>query len=173
MTAELDSPALRAALVENYSLYAEGLDSKNWPLVRSCFADEVIIDYGSISDPTGSPDVARAAGDWLKVLQSVINGFDVTRHTITNHRFGFDEDLVSCRAYLIADHVIFPNPDLPLVSDADVATVIGEYTNHYANTANGWKIRRSRLVINYSRGNLELFGTAAQRVAEQPGSQQA
>ena len=173
MTAELDSPALRAALMENYSLYAEGLDSKNWPLVRSCFADEVNIDYGSISDPSGSPDVARASDEWLNVLQSVINGFDITRHTITNHRFGFDEELVSCRAYLIADHVIFPNPELPIISDADVATVIGEYTNHFAQTADGWKIRRSKLVINYSRGNLDLFGVAAERVAEQLGAQQA
>jgi hypothetical protein len=167
MTAEFDTPETRAALAENYSLYAQGLDSKDWALVRRCFADQVSIDYGTISDPTGSPDVPRNTQDWLQVLQSVINGFDITRHTITNHRTAFVDGLVSCRAYLIADHVIFSNPELPLVADDDVATVVGEYTNHYERTAEGWKICRSKLEIQYSRGNLALFVTAAERVAEQ------
>lgn len=171
MTDEFDTPEIRAALAENYSLYAQGLDSKDWPLVRSCFAKEVSIDYGSISDPTGSPDVPRKVDDWLSVLQSVINGFDVTRHTITNHRVAIADGVISCTAYLIADHVIFPNADLPLVADDDVVTVVGEYTNHYEQTDQGWKICRSKLTIQYSRGNLALFGTAAERVAEQLSQQ--
>lgn len=169
MTAEFDTPETRAALAENYSLYGQGLDTKDWSLVRSCFADQVAIDYGTISDPTGSPDVPRNVDDWLEVLQSVINGFDITRHTITNHRFSFADGQVSCRGYLVADHVIFADPALPIVSDDDVATVVGEYTNHYERTAQGWKITRSKLEIQYSRGNLALFGTAAERVAEQLG----
>ena len=29
---------IRNALIDSYNNYAEGLDSKNWPLVRACFA---------------------------------------------------------------------------------------------------------------------------------------
>ena len=158
-----------AAIAQAYSNYAEGLDSKNWPLVRRCFADEIYLDYGPMIDPGGSPDQPRAADDWMKMLQGVINGFDVTRHTITNHRFSFDGDSITCRAYLIADHVIFADPEVPLAGPEDVATVIGEYTNTYRRDSDGWKIHRSRLVIHYSTGNGDLFVTAAQRVAEQQG----
>ena len=77
-------------------------------MVRDCFADQVFIDYGSISDPTGSPDVGRDADEWLKVLQGVINGFDITRHAISNHRVTISDGVVNCRAYLSADHIIFP-----------------------------------------------------------------
>ena len=59
-------------MIDSFNLYAEGLDSKNWPMVRNCFADEVFIDYGEISAATGSPDQARPADDWMKHLQSVI-----------------------------------------------------------------------------------------------------
>ena len=52
---------VRSAMVDNYNAYAEGLDSKNWPLVRSCFCDEVYIDYGFISAPSGDPRVPRRA----------------------------------------------------------------------------------------------------------------
>ena len=156
---------IRNALIDNYNNYARGLDSKDCPLVRSCFAREVLIDYGSISAPTGDPAVPRVAEDWMQVLQSVINGFDITRHTITNHRVSITDSRVRCSAYLTADHVIFANPDLPVVNDEEVVTVVGEYTNDYQLEEDGWKICKSQLVVNWSSGNMALFEIAAQRAA--------
>jgi hypothetical protein len=160
-----DSLLVRSALIDNYNDYAEGLDSKNWPLVRACFADEVIIDYGNLSAADGDPLAPRRADDWMKYLQGVINGFDITRHIITNHRVSISDNQVSCRAYLSADHVIFPNADMPIVGDQDVVTVVGEYTNFYEQIGSEWKICGSELVVNYSRGNVALFIAAAERVA--------
>jgi len=155
---------IRNALIDNFNQYAQGLDSKDWPLVRACFADEVLIDYGAISAPTGDPAVPRRADDWLKILQGVINGFDVTRHAISNHRFSISRNEVSCRAYLTADHIVFPNPDLPIVGDQDVVTVVGEYTNFYTQIDGDWRICRSQLAVNWSRGNMGLFAAATERV---------
>ena len=39
----------RNALIDSYNQYAQGLDTKDWPMVRDCFADEVLIDYGDLS----------------------------------------------------------------------------------------------------------------------------
>ena len=156
---------IRNALIDNYNAYAQGLDSKDWPLVRSCFAREVLIDYGSISAPTGDPAIPRVAEDWMQVLQSVINGFDITRHTITNHRVSITDSRVRCSAYLTADHVIFTNPDLPVVNDEEVVTVVGDYTNDYQLEEDGWKICKSQLVVNWSSGNMALFEIAGQRAA--------
>jgi len=148
---------IRNALIDNYNAYAEGLDSKNWPLVRACFLDEIYIDYGPISDPTGAASVPRRADDWLQLLQSVINRFDITRHTITNHRVTIDGDTISCRAYLIADHVKFDAATAPHVTDENVVTVVGEYNNYYRQEGGQWKICRSELVVNWSRGNIGLM----------------
>lgn len=165
MSAALDSPETRNAVIDNYNRYAEGLDSKNWSLVRSCFADRVFIDYGDISDPTGASDVARQADDWMMVLQSVINGFDITRHTITNHRLEIADGLLSCRAYLTADHVIFANPELAIITEEEVVTVVGEYNNRYEYRDGLWQICYSALVVNYTRGNLDLMAEAMRRAA--------
>lgn len=156
---------ISSALIRNYNEYAQGLDSKDWQLVRNCFADQVYIDYGNISAPTGDPAVPREADDWLKILQSVINGFDITRHTITNHRVNMTDGQVSCMAYLIADHVIFADPEVPLVGDQDVVTVVGEYTNWYEKTGDSWKICKSQLVVNWSSGNIALLAEANKRAA--------
>jgi hypothetical protein len=160
-----DSPEIRNAFIDNYNNYAQGLDTKDWGMVRDCFADEVYIDYGGVSESTGSPDVARRSDDWMAVLQGVINGFDITRHIITNHRYDFSGEYPSCTAYLVADHVIFPNPEITIVSADDVVTVTGEYTNYYEQVGSSWKIRSSRLVMNYTGGNVELLGQAMEKAA--------
>ncbi len=159
----------RLGIIDTYNRYAEGLDSKNWPLVRSCFADSVYIDYGSISEPTGAPDVPREADAWLEVLQGVINGFDITRHTITNHRFSREGERIVCRAYLTADHVILANSDDTAAGPDEIATVVGEYTNTCELGDHGWKIRKSKLEMQWSRGNGELFPEAMARAAKLRG----
>lgn len=154
---------IRNALIDNYNAYAEGLDSKNWDLVRSCFCDEVYIDYGELSAASGDPAVPRQADEWMTYLQGVINGFDITRHTITNHRVTITDDEISCRAYLSADHVIYPDPDTNIIGADDVSTVVGEYNNHYRQVDGAWRICRSQLVVNWS-GNMALFVTAMERL---------
>ena len=165
MPAATELLEIRNAMIDSYNRYAQGLDTKDWALVRRCFADKVFIDYGSISDPTGSPDVARNSDDWMKQLQAVINGFDITRHAITNHRPEITGTSISCTAYLVADHVIFANPELPIVTPEEVVTVTGEYTNWYELHDGECKIIRSRLVVNYTGGNVALLGQAMARAA--------
>lgn len=165
MPTAIESLEIRNGMIDSYNRYAQGLDTKDWALVRRCFADQVFIDYGSISDPTGSPDVARNSDDWMQQLQAVINGFDITRHAITNHRPVITDSELSCTAYLVADHVIFANPELPIITPEEVVTVTGEYTNWYERHGDEWKICRSKLVVNYSGGNLALLGQAMERAA--------
>lgn len=148
---------IRNALIDNYNNYAQGLDSKNWDMVRNCFTDEIMIDYGEISAPSGDPSVPRRTEDWLVHLRTVINKFDITRHTITNHRVIISDDEISCRAYLTADHVKFADPAMPTIADGEIATVVGEYYNHYTEIDGAWKICRSELVVHWSQGNMGLF----------------
>jgi hypothetical protein len=161
----------RNALIDSYNQYAQGIDTKDWLMVRDCFADEVLIDYGDLSAATGDAAVPRQADDWVRHLQSVINGFDITQHMITNHRCDISDTQVSCRAYLSADHVIFPNPEIPIVEDQDVITVVGEYNNHYIEINGDWKILKSELAVHWSHGNAELFVAATGRALAQLNSQ--
>jgi hypothetical protein len=157
----------RFALIENYNNYAEGLDSKNWPLVRSCFAEQVCIDYGNIDITGVAAGTARVSDDWVKHLQSVINGFDITQHMITNHRFGMDGDTPFCRAYMSADHVIFDDPTNTELTPAEQCRVVGQYTNYYVLEGGAWRIFRSQLEPRFSSGNAGLFPVAIARAADQ------
>ena len=156
---------LESAFRANYNAYAEGLDSKNWAMVRACFADEIEVDYGAVIDPSDSPGAPRKADDWVAQLQFNIGGFDITRHTITNHRTQVEGDSVSCRAYLVADHVIFPDAStpIPIAAAENITTVVGEYTNHYTQIDGEWKISKSKLDMHWSTGNIDLFQKAIEK----------
>ncbi len=158
---------IRNHLLDSYSRYAQGLDSKNWDMVRACFADEILIDYGELSIASGPPDVPGRADDWMTSLQAVINGFDVTRHAIINHRIHVDESGgISCRAYLSADHVIYPDREVRIISAEDVVTVVGEYNNYYELIEGFWKIVKSELNVEWTSGNVGLLEVAVKRAAE-------
>ena len=101
-----------------------------------------------------------------RVLGGIVNGFDFTQHTITNHRFARDGEHIVCRAYLTADHVILADPAFTEATAEEVATVVGEYTNTCELTNDGWKIVRSRLDMAWSKGNSKLFVEAVTRAAQ-------
>lgn len=165
MTTSDISAEHRFAIIDIYNAYAEGIDSKDWTLVRSCFADEVYLEYGDLSAAIGGPDAPCKADDWILALQSVINGFDLTRHTITNHRFRRCQEGVECRAYLVADHVIFAQEGDPNPGPEELSTLVGEYTNVCRETANGWQVVRSQLTTTFTTGNDGLFVLAMERAA--------
>ena len=157
--------AIRNAIIDSFNRYAEGVDSKNWTLVRSCFADQVVVDYGDLSASLGEPGVPVSADDWVSAVRGVISGFDVTRHAITNHRFDLAAQPVCARAYLDADHVIFADPEIQVVQPENVVTLVGEYTNYYELQDGCWKIVRSALTSDWTSGNVELLQEAVDRAS--------
>ena len=152
----------RQAMVDSFYKYAEGLDTRNWAQVRGCFADEVFIDYGAISAPTGSPEVPRRADDWMQMLQAVIHAFDRTRHAMSNPRFVAGADLVNCRMGVSADHVVYPPGSGGIIGPQDVVTVVGEYSNDYRLVGDDWKIVFSRLDVWWTSGNVALLQRVGQ-----------
>ena len=142
MTQSPDDTATKVAIAEVMSNYATGLDTKNWAMVQDCFCEQVLIDYGDISAPTGAPDVPRRAEDWLQILKANLSGFDITQHSITNHRFVIGEDSVQCTAYLVAEHMLFADPAMPLAADGEFITVAGYYTNDFVIDADQWRIAK-------------------------------
>ena len=158
----LEQLVLRQALIDNYSQYALGIDSGDWSAVRACFSDRVILDYGDVGAGDPAP---RDSDDWVLHLQAVLSGFDCTHHMLSNHRVTVSDDSVNCCAYMMADHVILPDPAIAEAGAEDICTVVGEYSNDYEQQPDGrWTICRSRLRVKWSSGNTNLFVTAAQRM---------
>ncbi|MEV1292468.1 nuclear transport factor 2 family protein [Pseudonocardia sp. NPDC049635] len=142
----------RAEISEVQTRYATGTDFHDWDLFRSCFTEQVEIDF---SDGFGQPVVHLSADEWVMSTAPRMESFTATQHMITNHVITFaGDDRATCVAYVRASHHL-PNP----TGDSD-QTVYGYYTNRFERTADGWRIARVKLTPLWMTGNFGIFMTA-------------
>ncbi|OZM80912.1 nuclear transport factor 2 family protein [Pseudonocardia sp. MH-G8] len=142
----------RAEIGDVQLRYATGTDSHDWELFRSCFTDEVEIDF---SDGFGQPVVRVSADDWVQGTAPRMESFTATQHMMTNLVITFDgDDFATCVAYVRASHHL-PNS----TGDSD-QTVHGYYTNRFERTPSGWRIAAVKLTARWMTGNFGIFQAA-------------
>lgn len=125
----------RDAIIDVFNRYAAGVDGRDRDLYRSCFGDEIAVEVGDAISKTCPAD------EWVDQAFRAVSGFAATQHMITNHVIEVDGDRARATAYLQARHF---NPE-------KVFTVHGRYENELVRLEHGWRIRKLRLAITFSR----------------------
>ena len=142
----------RADISDVQLRYATGTDTHDWDLFRSCFTDEVEVDF---SEGFGQPVVRLDADEWVRMTAPRMESFKATQHMITNHVITFDDDdHAICVAYVRARH------HLPNSTGGSDQTVYGYYTNRFERTPEGWRISGLKLTARWMTGNFGIFQTA-------------
>jgi hypothetical protein len=72
----------RAEISDVQLRYATGLDSRDWPLFRSCFADEIETDFTSVF---GGQPRKVSADRWTEAARRSLGGLKATQHMITKY----------------------------------------------------------------------------------------
>jgi hypothetical protein len=147
----------RQAVGDVVSRYATGVDMRDWSAFRSCFCDEVEIDFSSWS---GAPARTLPADDWVAGVRVGLSVFDATQHISANQSIALEGDRASCVSYVQAVHVLRGD------GEGGVFVLGGYYTNHLVRTEAGWKIRSCRLTVTWTQGDRGVFERAARRGAE-------
>ncbi len=141
--------------------FATGIDTCDWVMYRSAFADEIDLDYSS-----WRPDsVGRwRADDWVARATRLFPGLSATRHALTNVLITpLGRGAAGVRASVCADHVVV---GADAADAADVFTLNGFYDDRCISTGDGWKIAGKRLVVQWTVGDRGLLDGAAARVAQ-------
>ncbi|HCU99646.1 MAG: hypothetical protein CL897_02500 [Dehalococcoidia bacterium] len=146
----------RQAISDTVLRYATGIDMRDWEAYRSCFTDEVEIDFSSWSG--GEPQIMQA-DDWTAAVRAGLSGFQATQHISSNHVINFDSDEATCVSYMQAQHY------LPNEEGDNTLTLGGYYTNTLVRTPAGWRIRRCQLMVTWTTGNKHIFVLAQERFA--------
>jgi 3-phenylpropionate/cinnamic acid dioxygenase small subunit len=123
--------------------YATGIDSKDWPLFRSCWADEIDVDYqqlGRFSSPDALTDV----------MTRLHENMGPTYHRLSNFVIAVDGDRATARTYVNA--VLMLKPDDP----TNWVDALGHYDDVFVRTPVGWRIsqRVSRTARTLAGGDL-------------------
>jgi hypothetical protein len=127
--------------------YATGIDSKDWPLLRSCWTDEIDVDYQQLGRFT-SPDALT------DVMRQLHENMGPTYHRLSNFVINVDGDRATVRSYVHA--VLMLQPD----DDTNWVDALGHYDDVFVRTTDGWRINKrvSRTARTLAGGE---FATAA------------
>jgi 3-phenylpropionate/cinnamic acid dioxygenase small subunit len=138
------SLADRAEINDLLARYGFAIDLRKWDGLRSVFAEDAVIDYDWTSQHVGIDAIVEC----LRASASSVAGTQHLMHTtmVTGTGDGTAEGIVHVTAHHIAEGA----PPAP--ADATF-TVTGTYTDRYARTDAGWRIKYRRLTLVTQAGN--------------------
>ena len=142
----------KLAVAECVYRYATGVDTRDWAMYRSLFADEVEVDFSSYGP--GQPPVTMAADDWVAGLKPLFGGLAATQHMMSNPLVELEGDSAQITMYVRAHHVF--DPDDP----ESYYTVGGYYRNRLVRDGGDWKLVRVNLNVTWRRGHPEIMEAA-------------
>jgi hypothetical protein len=149
----------RLDVAEVVYAYGTGIDTRDWPLYRSIFTDEIDVDFSSWD---GSPARRMRADDWVAGVRPLFDNLDATQHSMSNPRVAVDGERATCVMYVQAAHFLANRE-----GDAEF-TLGGYYTDQLVKTPAGWRLCAVKLTVLWSRGNKHVMAMA--RGAEPAGA---
>ena len=131
MSRRVDAEA-RQDIADLLVRYAAGIDRRDWKLLRSCFTDDCVADYGSVGRWKGGDEITA----WMRTTHEPLGH---TLHRITNQAVAAEGEVVTVRSYVDA---IVLGPD-----NLRGAQAVGYYDDVVVRTDDGWKIARRRFTM--------------------------
>ncbi len=129
-------------------------DENIWNRVMYAFADEVVLDYSSMTEePAIVTTPQEIVGSWKQILP----GFQETHHQLGNFRVKVLGDKAHVFCYGTAMHYLESE-------EGNVWTVVGTYDFDLIKIFNEWKIAAMRFNFKFQTGNTLLPQRAIERV---------
>ncbi|MFV8244100.1 nuclear transport factor 2 family protein [Mycolicibacterium peregrinum] len=119
----------RLDIIDVLVRYATGIDRRDWPLFRTVFTDDCVLDYGEI----GQWDGVDAVTEFMDQVHAMAGH---TLHRLSNHAIAVDGDTATARTYV--DSLIMAQDNSSGVNG------IGFYDDELVRTTAGWQIARRR-----------------------------
>lgn len=119
----------RADIIDVLVRYATGIDRRDWPLFRTVFTEDCVLDYGEIGKWNG----VDAVTEFMDQVHAMAGH---TMHRLSNHAITVDGDTATARTYV--DSLIMAQDNSSGVSG------IGFYDDDLVRTPGGWQIARRR-----------------------------
>lgn len=144
----------RADIEQTILHYATAADFRDWTLLRSILADRLEVDFSS----SGGPAMELRGEDYILQVKSLIPGFHVTQHKLSNFNIKVNGTLAETMVYMEAEHFFHGD------KERFDRTVGGYYTHKLEKQHGLWKITSLKLTETWSRGDMRAFALAMERV---------
>ncbi|HJM28230.1 MAG: nuclear transport factor 2 family protein [Acidimicrobiales bacterium] len=153
-TMTLDDKSL---IPETIYLYAMGIDTKDFELYRSIFADLVEIDFSSYEGSSVTEPSKLTGDEWVKRVQPLFTGLAATQHSMTNPVVSINGENAACRMYMQAHHVYEPD------KETSWFTLGGYYDDTLVRSSQsptGWLLTGVKLTVLWRQGDHSIMAEA-------------
>lgn len=148
MTASLETLVVRQEIVDLLTRYATALDTRDWPLLASCFTEDATAEYRGFGERREGYAAIEAG------LRNALDGLDSSQHIVTNHVVRIDGHTAHTTCYLQAQHFRRGT------EGGDTFTVGATYRDRLVHDEHGWRIAERLLEPTWIEGNRAVFAAA-------------
>lgn len=127
----------RYAIGQLPRIYCLGVDTRDFDLARTIFADECVAE--------GSSGWGGPIDEYLPQIIKGVSAFRVTQHNITNQYITLDGDDALVWSYAIAVHKVLPD------ADRDHFDLGVMYRDTCRRFADGWKIVHRQVTMQWNQ----------------------
>ncbi len=128
------------------------VDAKDWEKCRSLLADEIDVDFSSL---TGAPPAHIKSDDLVGAWKNGLFPGKSSFHMRSNHIIEIKGDSAEVFSKGYALNI------LDIKNGSDLWEVWGDYRHTLKKTEKGWKVSSMKLTVIYARGNLKVFEATA------------
>lgn len=132
-------------------------DSGNFESLEGLYAEEVEVDYTSLTE--GEIEL-KSAQKLMTEWASVLPGFDLTRHELSNIKVNVEGDKATARADVTADHYL----------DDMFWQVKGDYLYKLEKIDGAWRITSHKFNSKEETGTRDVFAPAIEKAGSNPAS---
>lgn len=132
-------------------------DLGDFDTLQTLHDDEVLLDYASL---TGQEAALLSSQTLMTQWASVLPGFDVTKHYLSDINVKFDKDHAFVTANVVADHFV---GDL-------YWQVSGKYQYQLIRKDGTWKITHHTFLLKDEKGTRDVFSAAIERATQSPNT---
>ncbi len=124
--------------------YATAIDTKNWPLLATCFTTDAVTDYGDI----GRWNSAQGITDFMAAVHVPMRDTKHMLHNVVIAMHG--PDRATAVSYVHTVQALETDPE-------GWVDAVGQYDDELVDTADGWRIARrvftlTRMLTSYQLG---------------------
>ena len=147
-TTDMSGDAGHQSVAENVKksivTMVNAIDAKQWDVARARFADEVFVDYSSLSGQPGSViSAADLVGGWESLLKNVS-----THHLLSNFDVSVLDDHAEAFSHVYASH---------LAEGIEYWDAFGRYHHKLRKENDQWKIISMTLIMHGQKGNTKFL----------------
>lgn len=128
-------------VVELYSRYGWACDTRDWDLLRSCFASDVTVQYVGFSEAYEGYDALE------HYLRHALEPLDGTQHMFSNFVVQVNDDIGTFRCHMRAQHILHG------AENGQLFEVAGTYHCKIRLVDGAWKITELNYQPTWWQGN--------------------